>query len=110
MSPNKPTHYEKLGAMDAKCGALLQLTSLLLVFISLSSIQEKFLGENQIYYKALVIVLLLSCLLQLYVLWFKEEPSERFVTLRKWIFNFAVTFTAAACIGVAAVVIYAMVW
>jgi hypothetical protein len=110
MSQNQPTHYEKLSAMDAKCGALLQLTSLLLVFVSLSSVQEKLLGTNQNYYKALVIGLLLSCLLQLYVLWFKEEPGKSFVDQRKWIFNIAVALTAAACSVVSAFVFYALLW
>jgi hypothetical protein len=110
MGQNKPTLYEKLGAMDAKCGALLQLTSLLLVFVSLSSVQEKLLSTNQKSYKALVIGLLLSCLLQLYVLWFKEEPSEKFVDRRKWVFNIAVVLTAAACLFVSVFTFYALLW
>lgn len=111
MSQDKPSRYDKLGAMDAKCGALLQLTSLLLVFVSLSSVQEKLLvGTNQNYYRWLVIGLLLSCLLQLYVLWFNEEPSESFVDQRKWIFNVAVALTAGACLFVSAFTFYALLW
>jgi hypothetical protein len=110
MNPREPTLYEKLSAMDAKCGALLQLTSLLLVFISLSSVQERLLGPNHGLYQVLVIGLLLSCLLQLYVLWFKEAPTLAFVNRRKVIFNTAVALTAAGCMAVSAFVFYAMFW
>jgi hypothetical protein len=110
MDHKPPTRYEKLSAMDTKCGALLQLTSLLLVFISLSSVQERLLGPNHDFYQVLAIGLLVSCLLQLYVLWFKEAPSEAFVTRRKWIFNTAVALTATGCLAVSAFVFYALFW
>ena len=110
MNPKEPTLYEKLSAMDAKCGALLQLTSLLLVFISLSSVQERLLGPEHNFYQVLVIGLLVSCLLQLYVLWFKEVPSQAFVNQRKWVFNTACALTATACLVVSAFVFYALFW
>jgi hypothetical protein len=108
MNPAQPTLYEKLSAMDAKCGALLQLTSLLLVFISLASVQQRLLGPEHNFYQVLVIGLLVSCLLQLYVLWFKEAPSQAFVNRRKWVFNTACALTATACLAVSAFVFYAL--
>ena len=101
---DQSTRYAKLDSIDAKCGALLQLTSLLLVFVSLQTVQDKVLAPNPGLYRWLVIGLVVSCLFQLYALWFNEHPNDRFVDQRKWVFNTAVLITTAACLVVLFVV------
>ncbi len=105
MDQEQSTNYAKLGAIDAKCGALLQLSSLLLVFVSLTSVQQSLTGAiRQGIYKLLVIGLLVSCLIQLHVLWFREVPSRRFVAWRARLFNLAVALTAGCCLTIMVVV------
>jgi fumarate reductase subunit C len=103
MDTDKADWYEKLGSIDRKCGALLQVTAVLLVFVALPAVHEKFLSNNAVV--LLLIVLLLSCLGQLYILWFKEDPKgsevvdyESLVKTRQWVLNTAVAITAVVCL------------
>jgi hypothetical protein len=107
-APKKPTNYEKLNAIDVKAGGILALTSLLLVFISLATVQDKILSDHPDLYRSLVIILLVSCLGQLVVLWFSEEPEDWLVTLRMWAFNIAVSLSVIACLTVLVLVSVAL--
>lgn len=96
--------YRKLDAIDAKCGSLLAVTSILLVFISLPPILESVRLAHPVAFKLLAVLLLSSCLIALFVLFFQERTSDRFVTLRKVALNTAVGITAACCLAVILIV------
>ncbi len=103
-SQAEEVRYRKLDAIDGKCGSLLAVTSVLLVFISLPPIFDTARSVHPIVFKALFIALLASCLLALFVLFFKERTSEKFVDLRKYALNTAVCITAVCCVVVAVIV------
>jgi FtsH-binding integral membrane protein len=107
-SKEEGVRYSKLSAIDAKCGSLLQLTSLLLVFLSMSSIYDdtrRLLGSGT---KFLFIGLLVSCIISLFVLFFKEDTSEQFVDFRKHALNTAVIITSLCCIIVVFMVYHSL--
>jgi hypothetical protein len=107
-SKEEGVRYSKLAAIDVKCGSLLQLTSLLLVFLSMSSIYDgtrRLLGSSV---KFLFIGLLLSCIISLFVLFFKEDTSEQFVDFRKQALNTAVVITAICCLIVTFLVYHSL--
>ncbi|HUJ42694.1 MAG TPA: hypothetical protein VLW52_03700 [Opitutaceae bacterium] len=93
--------YRKLDTIDGKCGSLLAVTSILLVFISLPPIFDAARAAHALAFKFVFITLLTSCLLALFVLFFKEDASDRFVETRKYALNTAVCLTAACCVVVA---------
>jgi hypothetical protein len=100
--------YRKLDAIDAKCGALLAVTSILLVFISLPPIFEKVRPVHTLGFKIVFLSLLTSCLIALLVLFFKEDTSDTFVCLRKYALNTAVAITAVCCLIVTLIVAAAL--
>jgi hypothetical protein len=91
-------HYRKLDAIDAKCGALLAVTSILLVFASMPPVFEMARAGHPLGFKMVFIALLVSCMISLVVLFFKEETSDRFVEGRKYALNAAVCITATCCL------------
>ncbi|HUL54202.1 MAG TPA: hypothetical protein VLT83_12400 [Opitutaceae bacterium] len=93
--------YRKLDTIDGKCGSLLAVTSILLVFISMPPIFDAARAAHALAFKLVFVALLSSCLLALFVLYFKEEASDRFVEMRKYALNIAVCLTAACCVVVA---------
>jgi hypothetical protein len=93
--------YRKLDTIDGKCGSLLAVTSILLVFISLPPMFDTARAMHPGAFKLVFISLLTSCLLALFVLFFKEDASPRFVATRKHALNTAVCLTAACCVVVA---------
>lgn len=95
--PEGSTTYEKLNVIDVKCAGLLQLTSVLLVFLSLSYVQTELLSNHRALNHGLLLTLLLSCVLQLAILGYHEEPPLGLVRWRKRIFNVAVCLTGIAC-------------
>ena len=106
-TPRDDSHearYQKLDAIDAKTGALLAVTSVLLVFISLPPIFEKVRPEHPLGFKVVFLALLISCLITLFALFFKEHPSDGFVRARKYALNTAVCITAACCLAVIVIV------
>lgn len=103
-SKEEEIRYRKLDALDAKCGSLLAVTSVLLVFISLPPIFDSARSAHPIVFKLVFISLLTSCLIALFVLFFKEHTSERFVEMRKYALNTAVCITAACCLIVTVIV------
>ena len=112
---SQPTHtkaeevrYQKLSAIDSKCGSLLQLTSVLLVFISMPPIFDAVRPKHALAFKAIFVGLLLSCLLSLGVLFFKEHTSERFVDVRKYALNFSLCVTGVCCAAVTFIVIVSL--
>lgn len=114
MSP-QPAHtkaedvrYQKLAAIDSKCGSLLQLTSILLVFISMPPIFDAVRPKHAPVFKLIFIGLLLSCLLSLCVLFFKEHTSEQFVDGRKCILNLSLCVTGICCAAVTFIVIVSL--
>ena len=96
--------YRKLGAIDAKCGSLLQLTSVLLVFISMPPIFETLRVQHAFFCKLIFIALLIFCIISLFVLYFKEVTSEEFVNYRKHLLNLAVCVTGICCLSVTVIV------
>jgi len=80
-SKAEDVRYQKLSAINSKCGSLLQLASVL-IFIPL----------------------LFVCLIALFVLFFKEHTTERFVDLRKYALNFALCVTGVGCVVVTMIV------
>jgi hypothetical protein len=101
---DEEVRYRKLDAIDSKCGSLLAVTSILLVFISLPPVFDSVRLAHPVAFKLLAISLLSSCLVALFVLFFREHTSEQFVELRKFALNTAVGITAACCLAVIAVV------
>jgi hypothetical protein len=72
----------------------------LLVFISLPPIFENVRPAHAFGFKVVFISLLVSCLIALFVLFFKEETSDGFVDMRKYALNAAVWITGACCVTV----------
>jgi len=103
-SQAEEVRYRKLDAIDARCGALLAVTSVLLVFVSLPPIFDTARSVHPLVFKFLFISLLASCLLALFVLFFKERTKDWFVEMRKYALNTAVCITAACCVVVAVIV------
>ena len=101
---DEEVRYRKLDAIDAKCGSLLAVTSILLVFISLPPIFETVRPKHALGFKLVFLSLLTSCMIALFVLFFKERTSEKFVQLRKYALNTAVCITATCCLVVICVV------
>ena len=96
--------YQKLDAIDTKCGSLLSVTSILLVFVSLPPIFETVRPKHLLGFRLVFISLLASCLISLFVLFFKEHTSDAFVELRKYALNTSVCITAACCLVVIIIV------
>jgi hypothetical protein len=96
--------YQKLSAIDSKCGSLLALTSVLLVFVSLPPIFEGARPQHPGTFRMIFIALLVSCLISLFVLYFKEDTSEKFVDCRKYALNTAVCLTGVCCLAVIRIV------
>jgi hypothetical protein len=107
LSTRVQTLYLKLNAIDTKCGGLLQLSSVLLVFIGLDPTRA-FLSEESMLQRAVIVALLLSCMLTLYVLWFKEAPDEALLARRIRLFNLATGIASAACAVVATVTVISL--
>jgi uncharacterized membrane protein len=103
-SEEEDIRYRKLDAIDTKTGALLAVTSILLVFISLPPIFEEVRPSHAVGFKLVFMALLTSCLISLFVLFFKEHTSESFVEVRKYALNTAVFITAACCLAVIVIV------
>ncbi len=104
LGEEQETRYRKLDAIDAKCGSLLAVTSVLLVFISLPPIFEVVRPKHESWFKFVFIALLSSCMIALLVLFFKERPSDGFVEMRKRALNTAVFITATCCLVVMVIV------
>lgn len=96
--------YRKLDTIDAKCGSLLAVTSILLLFISLPSIFDSVRLAHPFAFRILAISLLSSCLIALFLLFFREDTRGQFVRLRKIALNTAVGITAACCLAVIVIV------
>ena len=97
--------YLKLSAIDSKCASLLQLASVLLVFISMPPIFDSVRPQHAFGFKLIFIALLLVCFLSLFVLFFKEHTTEFFVDVRKYVLNFALGVTGLCCLAVTAIVV-----
>ena len=100
--------YQKLSAIDSKCGSLLQLASVLLVFISMPPIFDAVRPQHAFGFKLIFVILLIVCLISLFVLFFKEHTTERFVDLRKYALNFALCLTGLCCLAVTVIVIISL--
>jgi hypothetical protein len=96
--------YRELDTIDTKCGSLLAVTSILLVFISLPPIFDVVRPKHELGFKLVFISLLASCMISLFVLFFRERTSDRFVEMRKYALNTAVLVTATCCLIVTIVV------
>jgi len=103
-TPEEDVRYQKLSAIDSKCGSLLQLASVLLVFISMPPIFDAVRPQHAFGFKLIFIALLAVCSISLFVLFFKEHTTERFVDFRKYALNFALCVTGLCCIAVTAIV------
>ena len=101
---DEEVRYRKLDVIDAKCGSLLAVTSILLVFISLPPIFDSVRLAHPYAFRVVAIALLTSCMIALFVLFFREHTSDRFVEIRKAALNTAVCITAACCLAVIVVV------
>jgi len=98
--------YQKLDTIDTKCGSLLAVTSILLVFISLPPVFETMRPAHPLGFKLVFLALLASCFISLFVLFFKERTSDRFLAVRKFALNTAVCITAACCMIVGVIVFW----
>lgn len=107
-SAEEEVRYRKLDAIDTKCGSLLAVTSILLVFISLPPIFENVRPKHALGFKLVFVSLLASCLISLFVLFFKERTSDAFVNLRKLALNLSVCLTAACCLVVILIVVLSL--
>jgi hypothetical protein len=92
MEPRQDDHYRKLDTLDAKCGALLQLSSVMVVFLELRKADNDSAAG-----RVTTLLFLVAAVLALFVLWFKERPDSAFVAHRCSVFNAAVVITAIGC-------------
>jgi hypothetical protein len=110
MDPEMEFRYRKLDALDTKCGALLTLTSVMLVVVSLPLFAQPPVNPwiNRLYVLA-YLLFLISAAISVYILWFKEFPSNNFVRYRICLHNVTALMTGTGVLGTLAAVFLRLV-
>lgn len=90
--------HEKLDALDSKTGSLLQVTSLMMILVTLPELKLR-LGWS---YNLSMGIFVSAVLISLTILWFNKKPSDSFVQNRILMLNISVILVA---VGVLATVI-----
>lgn len=90
--------YRMLDSLDAKCGALLQLSAVMLAIVTLPFFMQ---GEPPpVPFQICGLAFLVSAFLSVNTLWFNSNrPVPSFVRFRVWVHNIALGIATVAAAG-----------
>jgi len=83
--------HEKLDALDSKTGSLLQVTSLMMILVTLPELKSRLNWSYNLSMGLFVTAVLFS----LTILWFNKKPSDSFVRRRVLMLNISVILVAS---------------
>jgi hypothetical protein len=100
--------HKKLGIVDHKCSALLELSSVVLALNIIPAVSGNLSSVGSKLSAVISVAFLISSLLSLFVLWIDWEPSQETLIFRTRIYRICIFLTAIGLIAIAALMLTAL--
>jgi hypothetical protein len=95
----------RLGILDHKCSALLELSSVVLALNIIPAVSGNLSDVGSILSAIISITFLISSLLSLFVLWIDWQPTEKVLSFRTSIYRICIFLTAVGLTAIAALML-----
>ncbi|WNZ24930.1 hypothetical protein HJG54_20130 [Leptolyngbya sp. NK1-12] len=95
----------RLGILDHKCSALLELSSVVLALNIIPAVSGNLSDVGSLLSAIISVTFLVSSLLSLFVLWIDWQPTEQVVEFRTSIYRFCIFLTAIGLTAIAALML-----
>lgn len=105
LNANQEDLNRRLGILDHKCSALLELSSVVLALNIIPAVSGNLTDVGSILSAIISITFLISSLLSLFVLWIDWQPTEKVLGFRTLIYRVCIFLTAIGLTAIAALML-----